>query len=868
MIGKKDKPIGSYSKKDQKVYLRDKAYRILNLSGIHSYSSNSTKKDLLSSRKGINIYCRELYYDSSTASNYDYLYSNVNKKIKKSNGGSDKVTLTLPARVRHIPIVEEKIKSLISKAESREIKFRAYTIDKKGLARKHKSHVDKHLKSFNDKLFQRQVAIMQVQQMKSMLQQMMGEYQQVEGGENIIMQLQSEIMVIDQELMKELMLTKEEQSVINDFFKYSFKDSFEMMTESALHEFIDRKQLLKMKNRQFEEQMITDEPIYYVNYDYGTGEPTVREVKPENLEYQSSDLANYIDEVDWAIERLPYTKMQAIEEFGRYLTKKDYNDLISNKVLSQEGYNYANLQITPDGKSFDSVNHKYNTKKFNADWNSEIECFRIFFKEDISVNALYTTNDNPSVYFKEKPDHIAYITDKEAEDYNTGVKKLKKNQRVETRYRTDLYEAIAIGREFVKVIGKRTDAPRSESNVSKVPLPYIGYNISPYNRPNSIMWKTKDLQEIYNILQFQRELIVNLSGVKGIIYNMSQKPEGMSLREVIYYMKQGIMPIETVNKAGKKKDRSFNQYATYDQTVSPSLQYIDAAMQSILSLVSQITGIYPQLSGEIKRTDQVGTYQMGLDQANMAIQHYFSRADNLFERVLTRLSNYFPLAYKEGKIGHYVMGGEGQKLLKIPANKLKGEFKIRIRNGLKEERASNMIKMIAQQKHTQGQVSTAQLITIMNLDSVKEMERRMIEFEDQAQKIAQANQQQLQEQDSQMKAQLQQMAAQTQAQLEQLKGQMKMQSDQLKAQTEQMKMQMQSQIKQEEINANKEIAEGKNQTDIYEANLEAEVEKSYIQQQYDQMQMQERQHQRSAMLDNIDRQIKFSQSRRKAKIKD
>src|SRR5690606_23876800 len=98
---------------------------------------------------------------------------------------------------------------------------------------------------------------------------------------------------------------------------------------------------------------------------------------------------------------------------------------------------------------------------------------------------------------------------------------------------------------------------------------FIGFSNNRFNKAYSPVWETKDIQELYNILHFQEELLISLSGVKGTVVDISQLPSGMSMTEVMYYKKNGLLPIETLFPGGKPKRTSFNQFSNYDDSVSP-----------------------------------------------------------------------------------------------------------------------------------------------------------------------------------------------------------------------------------------------------------------------------------------------------------
>ena len=362
--------------------------------------------------------------------------------------------------------------------------------------------------------------------------------------------------------------------------------------------------------------------------------------------------------------------------------------------------------------------------------------------------------------------------------------------------------------------------------------------------------------------------MIALSGVKGIIYDLSQMPSGMTPQEVMYYMKQGLGLIETVKPNGKAVRTSFNQFATYDMTVSPAIQSIMIIKESLNTLAGEITGVTRQKTGQVLASDQVGTSQMALAQSNVVTEYYFIKTDELNELLFTRLCNILPYAYAEGKRGMYVVGKERQEILNIQKDQLKGEFRSIVNSGSKEREIMRTAKQMAQMKFQQGQIGASDFLDLLDTDTMFEMrkllkdaEQRVLETSQKMQSDSVEQQKQAQMEVEQMKAQIQQQVAQMSSQVEgqllQLKGQIDLQKEQMKIQNAKTELQVQQQVDQQKLSKEKEKVDN-----------EKQVELAYLNFAYTELEVNAT-NQRAQMLINIAKTaMEMKSSAKKERVKD
>jgi hypothetical protein len=770
-------------------------------------------------------YCRALWNNELDDNRFGYLYNKIDKQIHDSQAGIDDIiTLEMPARVRNIPIVRPKLQALISEEMSRPVITKVIgmtdEIVGKKLEKIKNDIYDKQLQ----KIKQKQLINATQQQLMAMQQQMMQQMSQDPQFQQMILQMQVEMEHLQSLLQNDIVLTQEEVNKIREFYQYTHKEFEENLCSQALEEFVDSKRLRHLMNNFFEEMMITGEPIWYCDWEPGLSEPELRLIRPEYIWYQANEAAKYLHELDWVVEYSPMSIGQVIQYYGADLTEENLDTLRNEfPMFSQDSWYRTNLTNFPDG----SPSGWYSGNDYL--YSHQVDTYKVNWKEQVEVYALYSENKNDSPYFSEKPPFVKFLTPEEYKDLTATESKRKrlekKGQKILKAYRVDRWSGVRIGTMTYIKIKKHDFQYRTHDRLSDIALPYIGFANNRFYKSYSPLWETKDIQELYNILHYQEELLIALSGVKGIIYDLSQMPSGMTPQEVMYYMKQGLGLIETVKPNGKAVRTSFNQFATYDMTVSPAIQSIMIIKESLNNLAGEITGVTRQKTGQVLSTDQVGTSQMALAQSNVVTEYYFMKTDELNELLFTRLCNIFPYSYAEGKRGMYVVGKERQEILNIQKDQLKGEFRVIVNSGSKEREIMRTAKQMAQMKFQQGQINASDFLDILDTDTMFEMRKMLKDAEkrvlDTTQKMQSDNveqQKQAQIEVEQMKVQVQQQIAQITGQVEgqllQLKGQIDLQKEQMKLQNSQAQLQVQQQLETEKISATKEKVENEKQVEL------------------------------------------------------
>jgi len=771
------------------------------------------------SRKSRNAYCRKVWNNTSESTDFDYLYRKVEKEIEDPvTNDKTVIELTPPARVRHIPIVRPKLQSLISRMADRPFNPRVYSVSTEQVEEKLERHLDAIALLRSDKLKQRMIGnalMMRGLAMQEQLLQQLGQADaeaQQQGQQadpriaEMIPQLQAAIEQAKMMASKSVRIEAEEREKIANFYKYSYRDQYEQATEGMLFEYIRRNRLKELRQKGFEEKMITDETYYLVWWEEGMLEPSTTLVRPEHVAYPIVDNKMDTRELDWCVIYEPQLYGSIVEKHGHQLTNEQVLDL-RNDVMQYDHSSNAWMPILPDGRRMYSSEYDEMMRR------SSISTYRAFWKEVVKVSAIEHEDENGEKWYE--------LVD--------GKYKKKDGEKIVTRFKTELWSGLRIGDKckFYVDVRKTLWQPRPIGQPSSVYLPLIGKSVSKYHQPNSLVWTTRDIQEMYNILHYHEELLLALAGVKGIVYDISQMPEGMSTAELIYMMKNGLLLIQTIGEHGRKNS-TFNQYQTYDQSISPAISYITNIKASLVELVSMITGVTAQQQGQVVQTDQVGTYQMGLAMSNASVEIYYQEDEYIWQQVSETLCNLFPLVYRQKGTRKIYFDGTKQQIVSYPKG-MDGEFAAVVSSGKDGQQALEQAKGAIQAAYQKGVVSISQLLQMQDLQSIHDIRVSLKDFEDKAQQMAQGSQQQQQQMAMEMQQQAKQMDSQMAMQMEQVKGQMAERLEMIKGQIEMQKEQLKAGLQQADIVAKKEIATMQDATKRYDVETNTMIEASYLQ---------------------------------------
>jgi hypothetical protein len=737
--------------------------------------------------------------------------------------------LKLPSVMRRISIQRPPINLLRSQMSRRPFVFSTVVIDEESVKEKFKNQFTFILKQIESHVreqhmifeIQYKKLVQQEQQIMQMLQkepESEEEAMQIAQLRQQLPEIETSIRFIKEEFERKLTLTQEEMENIEEMLKYSYKDIKEILAQKGVKKLREVHNTNDERLSYFTDKIVTGKGCYYVDFIPRSKNIIFRSLDSMQVHHPSIPGVKWIEEGPWALIEDWISYSQLIDEHG---DSKELTEEVMKKLEYYKEYSAGNEVGMPNANVYTGAKSHQNG----------INRKRIWWKSPRKIFIKKSPNKH-----QEGKEFRHFINDEKL--FNTKIDK-KKGESLTHRYIYDLFTAVVIDDKYI-VDGRRIDKPlRMVDNYSWTQLPIIGRSYSSYSEePYSLIWNTKDIQDLYDIVYYHRELYIAASGVKGQIVDLSQKPKKMSLPEHRYHKKTGTLYIETVDKTGKKVQSPYNQWKDYDDTISPAIQYLEGILQSLEETCNRTMGVTRQRMGQMVSTDQVGTSEMAVDQSALITEILFYESDQVEARAIRRAINLqCKFLWDKGGVIQFTNPDLTTEIVKIPSNLLNNsDYDIHILNNTNEEKTMQEIKMLAMRQNDKGLLPFKHLVQVYNHDSVVQLQKAIIKWTEKAEKLQQAS----------MENQQRAMAEAEQAKV-QLENEFKMMIEKDKKELETFKLQLQQAALEQEKNYNmtqamlkeKEI-DSRKEIDYLKIVSNRDVEMNYLGEQSRNNQMQEK----------------------------
>jgi hypothetical protein len=689
-------------------------------------------------------FCYDLYNGVQNEGDFDYL-----RKVDDYE---------YPAKIRFVPLLRPKFDRLRAEETKRPFNYRVFSIDSNSVNDKNQKRFEKIVSQMavNKKKVSQQYAesLRGIDEMGAQIQQ--ARQKAAQEGTQMDPQMEQQLRAMERDLemgkyviSHENIISEKELEDIDLHFKYKYKDFLEIMAEKGIKFLMATQHLKDTFNRGFEDKLVTDKEIYFVDWedDRLSEDPVCRKVNIMGFYYAGDSQVEWIGEGEWCMEERFLNLNQIIDEFGDKLSFEELEKLKSRSsyINTQTGYGYGyyGFNSSVGGSEYGSNNVEGcgpdSLYTGSEDFSSVIRVCNMYWKSSRKIKSKKSPNPH-----KEGDFFTHVMSDSE-------FIKPEKGEKEEVGYLNDVYQAIMIDTNIFVDCRKKA-VVRANDNFGKVELPYVGRAFNHYTRkPYSLVWAAKDIQILYNIIHYHKELWLALSGVKGFIMDKSQIPEGMSMKEWMYQRKIGVGWIQSV-RSGLNKQPSFNQFQNYDDSMGGGIQYLFAMLQHLEQLASSITGVSPQRMGDVAPTDQVGTTEQSIRNSALVTEIIFYDHEQTKRRVLNRMINLCRAAWKKGKRGSFVLGDFAQELFDIPANQLdRADYMVFASDSGTEERALTDLKSLSMAQYQKGMLTFSNIVKLYNTDNLKELEAKAEQYEEIALKRAEASGEAQRQHDVQLK---------------------------------------------------------------------------------------------------------------------
>ena len=882
--------LGNYASKDfhtlsydeQVEYIKLQVADIYAKSGLGMTSTIVNLDDDDEDRISRVRYCRAVFNDSRKITSYNYLYNQVNTKVKKVNAANEAaftdVLLEMPAKIRHIPVVKPMLQAI----------HRAFTM--MPIIPDVSSPVDSSYKSFVDRLAKEVIGTLELKVKERLV---MHEYQKklAEAQAELLaakmnvqdpelrLQLQTQYMQVSSALQltidrmnSDLMLQQEDLLHITKYAK-NFKEVHQRNARKLVMWYLHHKGIKREVDRYFQNKLIHDEPMFFVDWQPGMPFVEFKSVNAENVAYEVHDDQRCISDSRWVILKETHSLASMVENYTPDAeTLKEFKTIIDQEYNGN--VNYGIDRTAPNGQYYSNARAAYSANKVTAN------IFKVYLRMETPVWVLVSKNKHGS----NRPPFVKMLEKEEAIEMKKNKKRLEaRGQSVEKRFRVERWDAIFfttsanLTEPHFITVGKAEFQYREPDEKANVKCPIIGPANTMYRKPYSLVYETIGLQELVNILYYQLHLMVIMSGVKALVYDISQKPDGFSLSEVMYYLKKGLMLIQTKSANGNQDKSKFNQFQALDNTIGNALDHIMNSIERIEQHIMFILGTNPQMMNQVQTTDQVGTFKAAVAGANQNMSYHYYDAQEYIDKALTRLVNLASECHKQGFSGEFMLGELGQTMLNIPSfdkeNALTGAYHIKIAAGDIIKQRLEDAKAVAQRAWVGGQMSGSTYVKAGQAETLDDLVEILMEAEKQFSEMNQL----AQSQSSQDKAQAAIAIAEAQSKF-------KMQADaqlaQINAQIEKQRLDIDAQLRQREseITIEREAMKGENNleqqrmksaTDLEEARIEERVEMAYLGKETEEVRLNDRNAKLSMILDKARNTIEqVNASSKKERVKD
>ena len=669
-----------------------------------------------------------------------------------------------------------------------------------------KANVEQNIKNITSQIEEIQ-AQMQNMDDSEEAQQLVGEMQQhlamlqsaYNEAESMKKQLFENFRIVQNYItnnIEELNIDMEEVKMQKE---YTYQDIKETLAQRRLLNFRKTLHIDDVAKQAFRNAAVDGYGIYLVDFDY-TSKRYNFEALPVSDAYYPISTNRYIEDGQWVTIK---DSMSAEDILATYnITDGNTRQMLENDVLRSQ-VNALTAETPNKGTVLYS-----GTRMISGNINR----YRTYFIESKKVVG-YDGNDGFVVKYKsDNPD-----------EHERDVK--ESNGTLYSRSIDVLYMAVTIGdptNPIFQHIEKKREVVRHPDRPSRIKLPVVGntYN-SINNQPYSIAWNTKELIEFNNIVFFTIEKLNNLSGVKGNIMDVSQKPDDMSLETWEYKKKVGQAYIQT-----KKKGVSgfaYNQFQSYDDTLSTSIAQLFDLVKIIDQMFDMITGISRQSMSQIHQKDGKGTTEMAIAQSDVIVETMYWTHDQILSRALTSLVN-LSMMYDNDN-DEYIQSANamGIDIVKVPKGIFGNSYvDVIAEASSSEETDMKSIKQIALNR-VGVEIDLVQAISIFNTKTLKDVEKKVKYYAKEYRKYQQELSQNQEDAKSRIEMQKKQMDIEAKKDGERMSQEI----ESLRLQLEQKRVA----IEEQKLALTKEQIESKERIELEKVNQDSSIEANYLREQ-------------------------------------
>lgn len=386
----------------------------------------------------------------------------------------------------------------------------------------------------------------------------------------------------------------EDEQELEDYFSTEYKETSEFVMESAL-KWLSKKFKWEYTRKQlFADMMIMGR--CFAKVEIINGLPRIRRVDPRLMIFDTNASDDFLSDSTYFGEVRYMSVAEAIEEYN--LSKEEIEEIRTG----QRDPSFTHISSSPQDflvrKDNQILYYKQEAGELRvlvvtAYWADTKEYNKKIVKDNYGNELIKTPEKG------EKGDHI-------------------KQHRIKT-WRT----GTLIAGKVLKNYGEVENQPRDIDDIGHTLPPYVSCIPFFLNGVGvSTVQLLQPLQTLKNIIMYNLELAMSRAGAKGFVYDLAQLPEGVDFETAMKYLR--VFGIGIIDSQKNGIQSSYNQFSTFDMTLSDSvIQYINI-MSMVDAEMDAISGINEARQGQAQGASQaVGVTQSMLFQSNLTTAPMF-----------------------------------------------------------------------------------------------------------------------------------------------------------------------------------------------------------------------------------------------------
>jgi hypothetical protein len=461
---------------------------------------------------------------------------------------------------------------------------------------------------------------------------------------------------LERESKKKMFWIEDLKRKISQKYGSNWKTDYEVAAQDYIQYYIDRYNLKQKFNMAFQDLCVTGQ-AYIRTYIKELGkDPVVELCNPEETFFDYNEEKMWLQDCRRVVHRRWMTSGDILTEYGHYLTEEDRTRLEMMFVDYYNNYGrWRNEQVfinQIDSENRSNQEHLYFTG--TARWRRAL--IPVFHVEWISPNEVEADNDVLDLVHTKGRDNI-------------NSKKRRRKDRYEC-YKIDIGRGLYFGYGKCAYVNREHDNPY-ECKLSYNGLLYRGRNSKPY----SLVWATRDIQNMYDITYFQLNNLFSMARPGGVIIPLEHIPKqfGDKVHERIIknaaYKKAGMDQIVSLSQEGMEGQYAFNNFGSYPSNLDGGLlqaymNYLEILREQAMNIV----GLNRQLLGQIEEQDGKSTTTMAIKQGEVITKDLYYLNGMLIKQTLTNVVNLSRLTVMDNWVGSVTVG-DTHKIFSIDAER-------------------------------------------------------------------------------------------------------------------------------------------------------------------------------------------------------